>query len=80
MTKKRIKPATTKKMPNAALRAVREQTGMSQARLAETTGTSQQDIARIEAGREPRVGMAILIARALDADVEAIFEAKKVEG
>jgi len=52
----------------------RRQRGLSQSGLAKAAGVSRQAIGAIESGRaQPGVGLAISVARALEASVEEIF-------
>ena len=59
---------------NMELRAARERSGKTQAQVAKEVGISEQAYQRYEYGkRTPSVGTAILIARALNSTVEALF-------
>ncbi len=50
--------------------------GMTQAQLAEKVGTTEVSICRYVAGqREPKVSMAIKIARALETSIYVLWEA-----
>lgn len=60
-------------MRNARINERRRDLGLTQAKLAAVVGTTQQQIARIEAGQEPRVGLAITIARALGTTAETLW-------
>lgn len=56
------------------LRALREDRGWSQGRLAEEVGVSRQTINAIETGRfDPSLPLALRLARLLDRPVEEIF-------
>lgn len=56
------------------LRALREDSGLTQAELADRAGVSRQMVGAIEAGRHlPRVDAAVALAAALQVDVEMLF-------
>lgn len=56
------------------LRALREDRGWSQGRLAEEVGVSRQTINAIETGRfDPSLPLALRLAQLLDRPVEEIF-------
>lgn len=56
------------------LRALREQRGWSQGRLAEELGVSRQTINAIETGRfDPSLPLALRVARLVDLPVEEVF-------
>lgn len=58
----------------STLRALREERGWSQGRLAEEVGVSRQTINAIETGRfDPSLPLALRLARLLDRRVEEIF-------
>jgi len=64
------------------IRQLREKAGWSQAQLANLVGTSQQQIARIEAGSQSvKVDLALAIASALKVDLGKLFpETRKLLG
>src|SRR6476469_3542155 len=62
----------------AAQRAAR---GLSQAELAELTGTTQSAIARLESGRRaPRVDTLLRVANALDCELEVTLRPRTTAG
>lgn len=62
--------------PTSSVRDLRAARGLSQAALAEEVGLSRQSVSAIEAGRAtPSVDVALRLARALGASVEALFGA-----
>ncbi|HYZ18489.1 MAG TPA: helix-turn-helix transcriptional regulator [Gaiellaceae bacterium] len=59
----------------------RKARGLSQAELAELTGTTQSAIARLEAGgRPPRLDTLLRIAEALDCDLTVSLRARAPSG
>ncbi len=52
----------------------RQELNMTQAALAEASGTSQPTISAIEAGHVPRLSVAYAVARALDCTPEDLFQ------
>jgi putative transcriptional regulator len=63
---------------HSCLRQLRENTNMTQERLAKTVGTSRQTICAMEKGDYiPSLKLALLIARHFKRPVEDIFSLKK---
>lgn len=59
----------------------RRQLGLSQAQLAELTGTTQSSIARLESGgRPPRIDTLLRITSALDCELEVRLRPRTTKG
>ena len=69
------KPARKLEFPDPEVRAIREKTGLSQARFAMLIGVSKRTLENWEQGRRHPTGPAKALLRILDADPQHAVEA-----